>query len=82
MPGVHTVLTAADLGLPVPLIPVRLMPVSELEPFRQPMLAVDKVRYVGEPLAVVLAESAALAEDALGAIDVAIDHLPTAPTVR
>ena len=76
LPGIHSVLTAADIGPTVPLIPLRLQPMTELEPFHQPVIAHDKVRYVGEPIAVVLAESAALAEDALDAIAVEIDALP------
>ena len=59
-----------------PLIPMRLQPLPEFKPFWQPVLAVDKVRYVGEPLAVVLADSAAIGEDALEAIAVEIDSLP------
>src|SRR6202040_2157501 len=63
--GVHSVITAADLGSPVPQVPMRLQPLPQFAPFAQPVLAHAKVRYVGEALAVVLAESAALAEDAL-----------------
>jgi carbon-monoxide dehydrogenase large subunit len=74
--GVHRVVTAADLGAHVPVVPMRLQPLQEFEPFAQPVIAHDKVRYVGEALAVVLAESAALAEDALEAIDVDIEALP------
>src|SRR6266511_3517020 len=44
------------------------------------VITYDKVRYVGEPIAVVLAETAAAAEDALDAIDVAIDPLPAVVT--
>ena len=40
------------------------------------MIAHDKVRYVGEPIAVVVADSAALAEDALEAIALDIEPLP------
>jgi len=47
----------------------------ELEPFLQYPLARDKVRYVGEAVAVVVAESRYLAEDALDAIDVRYDPL-------
>ena len=74
--GVHAVLTAVDLGKPVPVLPIRLQPLPELEPFCQPMLAHDRVRYVGEPLAVIVADSPAIAEDALDLIDVDIDALP------
>ena len=76
MPGVHSVITSADLGDPVPRVPMRLQPLPEFEPFAQPVIAHDKVRYVGEALAVVLAESPALAEDALAAIAVDIEPLP------
>ena len=49
----------------VPHVPMRLQPLPEFEPFAQPVIAHDKVRYVGEALAVVLADSAGVAEDAL-----------------
>lgn len=76
MPGVRHVLVAADLGAAVPRIPLRLQPLSELEPFHQPVLADRKVRYVGEPVAVVLADTPAVAEDALEHIDLDIETLP------
>ncbi len=76
LPGVRRVVTAADLGTVMPRIPLRLQPLPELEPFHQPMLADGKVRYVGEPVAVVIADSAAIAEDALDHIDLEISTLP------
>jgi len=76
MPGVHAVITAADLGDSIPLVPMRLQPMPEFEAFGQPVMARDKVRYVGEALAMVLADSAGVAEDALGAIEVDIEPLP------
>ncbi len=76
LPGVRRVVTAADLGTVMPRIPLRLQPLPELEPFHQPMLADGKVRYVGEPVAVVIADSAAIAEDALDHIDLDISTLP------
>ena len=51
------------------VIPMRQEPLPEFKPFEQPVIAHDKVRYVGEPIAVVVADSAALAEDALEPID-------------
>lgn len=75
MAGVHAVVTAVDLGDPLPKIPFR-RPIPSIVPFGQPMLAKDKVRYVGEPVALVLAESQALAEDALALIDLEIEPLP------
>lgn len=76
LPGVHSVLIADEIGEPVPVIPLRLWPMAELEPFGQPVLAKRKVRYVGEAIAVVLAETQAIAEDALEAIEVDIEALP------
>lgn len=83
MEGVHAVITAkeivAALGR-VPMIPIRLHPNPTLEPYRQPVIASDKVRHVGEPIAVVVAATPAIAEDAMNAIEVEIDTLPTAAT--
>ena len=76
LPGVHAVITTADLGARIPVVPMRLQPMPEFEKFAQPVLAREKVRYVGEALAMVLAESEAVAEDALGAIGVDIEPLP------
>ena len=76
IPGVHTVITAKDMPGGPPIIPMRLQPLPEFKPFEQPVLAHDKVRYVGEPMAIVLAASVAIGEDALEAIDVEIDELP------
>lgn len=73
--GVHRVLTGKDLGNKVPVIPLRLQPLPQLEAFHQPVLADGKVRYVGEPIAVVVAESQALAEDAAERVALEIDTL-------
>ena len=82
MPGVASVLTARDivrrLGS-VPVTPIRLCPLPELEPFAQPVIAEDAVRFVGEPVALVLAESRALAEDAAAAVTLEIEPAPQAP---
>ena len=56
-PGVHAVITAVEIGT-VPMIPLRLLPLPGTERFLQPVIAADRVRYVGEPIAVVLADSA------------------------
>ncbi|MGC1890218.1 MAG: xanthine dehydrogenase family protein molybdopterin-binding subunit, partial [Stellaceae bacterium] len=74
IPGVRAVITAAEIGA-VPTIPLRLLPLPGTERFLQPVIAVDRVRYVGEPVAVVLADSAALAEDGVGAIALDIEEL-------
>src|SRR5436190_17261851 len=63
LPGVHYVITAREVGNPVPRVPMRLQPLPEFEAVGQPVIAADKVRYVGEALAVVLADSAGIAED-------------------
>jgi len=76
LPGVHRILTAKDFDTEIPRIALRLQPLSDLEPFHQPMIADQKVRYVGEPVAVVVAETAAIAEDALDYIAVDIEPLP------
>ena len=57
-------------------IPMRRGSFSGLERFLQYPLANEKVRYVGEPVAVVVAESRHLAEDALEAIDIQYEPLP------
>src|SRR5262245_22931440 len=74
--GVHTVITAADIVAPIPKIPLRQEAMPAFTRFEQPVIAHGKVRYVGEPLAVVVADSAALAEDALAEIAVDIETLP------
>ena len=75
IPGVRAVITAAEIGA-VPTIPLRLLPLPGTERFLQPVIAGDRVRYVGEPIAVVLADRAALAEDGVGAIALVIEELP------
>src|SRR5262249_18863112 len=75
IPGVHAVISAADMGGCVPIIPMRLQPLPEFQPFEQPVIASEKVRYVGEPIAVVVADSPAIAEDALAAIALDIEPL-------
>jgi carbon-monoxide dehydrogenase large subunit len=86
MPGIHGVFTAADIAQSstgsVPKIPLRLSPLPELVPFEQPVLAEKKVRYVGEPIALVVADSLALAEDALDLIEVDIETLPAVANRR
>jgi len=76
MAGVRGVITAADIGAKVPRIPMRQEPMPELLLCEQPGIADGKVRYVGEPVAVVVAESAEIAEDAAQTIELSIDALP------
>jgi carbon-monoxide dehydrogenase large subunit len=78
--GVVAVYTAEDLGAywaPGPLL-VPPPPIAGLifNQRTQVPLAKGKVRHVGEPLAVVLAQSRYLAEDALADIAVELDPLP------
>jgi aerobic carbon-monoxide dehydrogenase large subunit len=76
--GIRAVITAKDIG-PVPRIPLRLLPLPGTERFLQPVIAAERVRYVGEPVAVVLGDSPALAEDGVGAIALDIEELPPVP---
>ena len=76
--GVRAVITAKDIGS-VPCIPLRLLPLPGTERFLQPVIAADRVRYVGEPVAVVLGDSPALAEDGVGAIALDIEELTPIP---
>jgi carbon-monoxide dehydrogenase large subunit len=82
MPGVYAVICARDIGPTIPRIPIRLAPIAGLEKYLQPVIAVDKVRYVGEPLAVIVADSRALAEDAAAKIAVTIEPLSPLPDWR
>jgi aerobic carbon-monoxide dehydrogenase large subunit len=74
-PGVHAVFTAADLGHP------RLLATLERPEFiatAMPILAgeADDARFVGEPVAIVVAEDPYLAEDAAELAEVDWDPLP------
>lgn len=70
-PGVTAVVTAGDLGLP-PFKPFDVVPAA----FARPPLATERVRFVGEPVALVVADSAARAVDAAELVTVEIDPLP------
>ena len=65
LPGVIAVLTAADI--------------ADLNAIYngRPVIAINKVRYVGEPVAAVAAVNIAIAEEALALIHVDYDELPT-----
>ncbi|HWI79640.1 MAG TPA: molybdopterin cofactor-binding domain-containing protein, partial [Ramlibacter sp.] len=75
LPGVLGVYTAADIG-EVGAIPMRLAPRAALVACFQKPLADKVVRYVGEPLALILAEDRYVAEDALELIDPELEELP------
>ncbi len=71
--GVQLVMTAADLPQPVP----RFGPqVND-----RPVLAVDEVRYHGEPVAIVVAESKDAAEEGARLVKVEHEELPAVYTV-
>ena len=73
LPGVIAVLTRAD--------------VQDINPFYgnclrdRPLVALEKVRFVGEPVAVVAAENGMIAEEALSLIDVRYQELPCVATI-
>jgi carbon-monoxide dehydrogenase large subunit len=79
MPGVYAVFTSADIAKYDAGIPIRLGPLPGFERYLQRPLAQDRVRFVGEPLALVVAEDRYLAEDAAEALEV--DYEPLAPVV-
>jgi carbon-monoxide dehydrogenase large subunit/6-hydroxypseudooxynicotine dehydrogenase subunit gamma len=73
--GVVAVWTGQDIQ-DLPLIDFREGPNEKLAPFRQPVLARQRVRYVGEPIAAVFAVDPYVAEDAADLVAVAIEELP------
>ncbi|TMJ49185.1 MAG: xanthine dehydrogenase family protein molybdopterin-binding subunit [Alphaproteobacteria bacterium] len=81
MPGVLGVWTGADLASAnynpfICGLPLKSRDGSPLLQTNRPALATDKVRFVGDPLAVVVAETAAQARDAAEAVEVDIEPLP------
>jgi aerobic carbon-monoxide dehydrogenase large subunit len=73
--GVVAVWTASDIA-DLPPIDFREGPIEKLAPFRQPVLARDYVRYVGEPVAAIFATDPYVAEDAADLVIVEVDELP------
>ncbi|MPY68936.1 MAG: molybdopterin-dependent oxidoreductase [Alphaproteobacteria bacterium] len=81
MPGVVAVYTGKDLdddglGTVPSALPLKNRDGSSYFVPPRPGLALDRVRHVGDPIAVVVAETAAQAEDAAEAVLVDIDSLP------
>jgi aerobic carbon-monoxide dehydrogenase large subunit len=74
MPGVHAVFTGKELAEKIK--PLRVGGSSLLRQIKLYPLAVDKIRYFGEPLAVVVADNRYLAEDAVEAVSVDYEPLP------
>jgi aerobic carbon-monoxide dehydrogenase large subunit len=89
-PGVVAVLTLADMtDLPAP--PPAAEPSPDDPPsegpvplggkWQEPLLAVDRVRFVGEPVAIVLTDSAYQGEDAAELVSVDYEILPAVPSI-
>jgi carbon-monoxide dehydrogenase large subunit len=80
MAGVVAVLTGADIAGVVGDVPTRAMvggwEVDTLQPVEQPVLARSKVCYVGQPVAIVVAQDRYLARDAVEHIQVDYEPLP------
>jgi 2-furoyl-CoA dehydrogenase large subunit len=76
-PGVRAVLTREDVkAWAAPFV------VGVKQPMQHWPLAMDRVRYAGEPVAVVVAENRALAEDALDLVQVDYRPQPVAMTIE
>lgn len=75
-PEVIAALTYSDIADLAKPIPMRLEPTASFRRYLQFPLAAQKVRYVGEPVAVVVAGSRYAAEDALDRIEVEYEPLP------
>jgi len=83
LPGVLAVITGAELALGA-IPPGVLLPGKDGKPMfatAMPVLAADRVRYVGEPVALVIAETLPQALDAVDAVEVDYEALPAASTV-
>ena len=79
-PRVVCVLTAEDLPAGLPPLPC-IDAEETTKPFNQPILAADKVRFVGEPVALLVVEGDRyIAEDLAGLIDVDYEPLPAVST--
>ena len=84
LPGVHAVFTAQDLPEPMrsERIPM-MLPVANNKTMRtQHCLALDEVNYVGQAVAVVIADTRSIAEDAVAMVAVDYELLPSASDVR
>ncbi|PYN46037.1 MAG: hypothetical protein DMD95_07345, partial [Candidatus Rokuibacteriota bacterium] len=81
-PGVVLVWSASDLGEIAPHVPTAYGGAHKGRPWAQPVLARDVVRYVGEPVAVVVAEDLARLADALDTVIIEYERLPALPTAE
>jgi len=80
--GVVAIFTSTDLPHDLPPIPMRLTPAQELAHALQWPLARDTVRYMGEPVAVIVAATRYAAEDAAEQLLVEYDPLPAVASVQ
>ena len=80
--GFVAIFSAADLPPDLPPIPMRLTPAQELAHALQWPLARDTVRYMGEPVAVIVAATRYAAEDAAEQLLVEYDPLPAVASVQ
>ena len=79
MPGVLAIYTSSDLTGYGPLkcnLPLKSRDGSPIRYTPRPALAADKVRFVGDPVACVVAETVAQAKDAAEAVTINIEPLP------
>ncbi len=87
VPGVISILTGADLdaaglGTMKCGLPLKGRDGSPINYVPRPALATDKVRYVGDPVAIVIAETATQARDAAELVELDIDPLPAVTDAR
>ena len=82
LPGVEGVFTYDDIASIAKVIPVRVFEIPGLDQYLQVPLAEQKVRYVGEPVAMVVAINRYVAEDALELISVDYDPLPAVTDLK
>lgn len=75
-PGVLDCITFREIAERAASIPIRMGPRPALIPYLQCPLAADRVRYVGEPVAVIVANDQYAAEDARELIDARYEALP------
>ncbi len=86
LPGVHAVITGKQMqeaGLGV-IAPLAVFNGSDGQPMASaglPPLAYDTVRHVGEAIAMVVADSAAIAQDAADLIEVDLESLPVVASI-
>ena len=86
LPGVRLVLTGHDpeilaLGLQQPWHPRQRRDGSPAFISPQPLLARGRVRYIGDPVALIVAKSLALAKDAAEAIEIDYESLPAVTSI-